>query len=291
MKLLIIEDERQLSDSIVSYLGQEDYLCEQAFTYHDAMMRVGVYEYDCVLLALMLPGGGNGLDILRRIKRTMPQTGIIIVSAKDSLEDKVEGLQTPLAVVCGKLDLLMQEDLTKRQMELVADLYELTMRMGKLNRNLLLLAKIENAQYATTDDVDLMGMLQEAQRLVGTLQGRVTLRVDDRRTDRTATLRANSVLLECLLKNLIVNAMRHSAYGCEVQIELDDERMHITNPAADGKPLDTQKLFHRFSSGDVSDKGNGLGLAIVKAICDFHHWSVEYSFEDGRHGFVVCFKG
>lgn len=92
MKLLIIEDERQLSDSIVSYLGKEDYLCEQTFTFDDAMMRVGVYEYDCILLDLMLPGG-SGLDILRRIKQRHPHTGVIIVSAKDSLDDKVEGLR------------------------------------------------------------------------------------------------------------------------------------------------------------------------------------------------------
>lgn len=92
MKLLIIEDERQLSDSIVSYLGKEDYLCEQAFTFSDAMMRVGVYEYDCILLDLMLPGG-SGLDILRRIRQRTPHTGVIIVSAKGSLDDKVEGLK------------------------------------------------------------------------------------------------------------------------------------------------------------------------------------------------------
>lgn len=92
MKLLIIEDERQLSDSVVSYLSHEDYLCEQAFTYEDALMRVGVYEYDCILLDLMLPGG-TGLDILRRVKQRSPGTGVIIVSAKDSLNDKVEGLR------------------------------------------------------------------------------------------------------------------------------------------------------------------------------------------------------
>lgn len=92
MKLLIIEDEHQLSDSVVSYLGKEDYLCEQAFTYAEGMMRVGVYEYDCILLDLTLPGG-NGLDILRRMKQRSPQTGVIIVSAKDSIDDKVEGLK------------------------------------------------------------------------------------------------------------------------------------------------------------------------------------------------------
>ena len=91
MKLLIVEDEKALSDSIVSYLGHEDYLCEQALTYGDAMMKVGCYEYDCILLDLMLPGG-SGLEVLRRIKKVSPETGVIIIS-KDLLDDKVEGLK------------------------------------------------------------------------------------------------------------------------------------------------------------------------------------------------------
>ncbi len=92
MKLLIIEDERRLSESIVRYLSCEKYLCEQSFTFSDAMMKVEMYEYDCILLDLMLPGG-SGLDILRRIKQISPKTGVIIVSAKDSTDDKVEGLR------------------------------------------------------------------------------------------------------------------------------------------------------------------------------------------------------
>lgn len=92
MKILIIEDERNLSDSIVSYLSGEKYLCEQAFTYEDAKEKVNLYEYDCVLLDLMLPGG-NGLDILRDIRKQRNPVGVIIVSAKDSLDDKVKGLE------------------------------------------------------------------------------------------------------------------------------------------------------------------------------------------------------
>ena len=79
-------------DSIVAYLSSEKYLCEQAFTYDDAKMKVNMYEYDCVLLDLMLPGG-NGLDILRDIRKQRNPVGVIIVSAKDSLGDKVKGLE------------------------------------------------------------------------------------------------------------------------------------------------------------------------------------------------------
>lgn len=92
MKILIIEDEKELSDSIVSYLSSENYLCEQAFTFNDAKMKVNIYEYDCIILDLMLPGG-NGLDILRDIRSKKNPVGVIIVSAKDSLDDKLAGLE------------------------------------------------------------------------------------------------------------------------------------------------------------------------------------------------------
>lgn len=91
MKVLVIEDEKELSDSIVTYLSAENYLCEQAFAYADAKMKVNVYEYDCVLLDLMLPGG-DGLDILCDLRKKRNPVGVIIVSAKDALDDKVRGL-------------------------------------------------------------------------------------------------------------------------------------------------------------------------------------------------------
>ena len=82
MKLLIIEDERGLSDSVVRFLGSEDYLCEQAFTYSEAAERIGMYEYDCILLDLMLPGG-TGIDLLERIKEVSPRTwGIVLAGGK-----------------------------------------------------------------------------------------------------------------------------------------------------------------------------------------------------------------
>lgn len=92
MKLLIIEDEQTLSQNITDYLNSENYICEQAFTYDEAMMKIQLYTYDCILLDLMLPGG-NGLDILQRIKEKDPSVGVIIISAKGALEDKVRGLK------------------------------------------------------------------------------------------------------------------------------------------------------------------------------------------------------
>ena len=92
MKILIIEDEHKLSDSIKTYLEGQHYLCEQAFNFNDAKMRAGSYDYDCVLLDLMLPSG-DGLDILREIRKRRNPEGVIIISAKDSIDDRVTGLE------------------------------------------------------------------------------------------------------------------------------------------------------------------------------------------------------
>lgn len=89
---MIIEDQRSLSDSIRDYLHSQHYLCEQAFDYAQAKLMVGCYKYDCVLLDLMLPGG-NGLDILQSIRSKNNDTGVIIISAKGALDDKLRGLQ------------------------------------------------------------------------------------------------------------------------------------------------------------------------------------------------------
>ena len=91
MKILIVEDERRLSDSIVDYLSSKEYLCEQAFTFDEAMASVSAYDYDCILLDLMLPGG-DGLDILQAIREHRNRAGVIIISAKGSLDDKLKGL-------------------------------------------------------------------------------------------------------------------------------------------------------------------------------------------------------
>lgn len=92
MKILIIEDETELAKSISEYLSGENYLCEFAATFKEAMDKIETYEYDCILLDIMLPDG-NGLTILEELKKQNKQDGVIIISAKNALDDKINGLQ------------------------------------------------------------------------------------------------------------------------------------------------------------------------------------------------------
>ena len=91
MKILLIEDERELAQSIVVYLQKENYLCEAVFNYEDAIEKINLYLYDCIIVDINLPDG-SGLDVIRALKQIKSETGIIIISARNSLDDKVAGL-------------------------------------------------------------------------------------------------------------------------------------------------------------------------------------------------------
>lgn len=91
MKILIVEDEIELLNSIYTFLQKGDFVCETASTFFEAEDRFISYNYDIVILDINLPDG-NGLDLLKQIKKTKPETGVLIVSAKDSLDDKLMGL-------------------------------------------------------------------------------------------------------------------------------------------------------------------------------------------------------
>jgi len=93
MKILIVEDEIELSESIVSYLKSEGYLCEPGYTYDSSIDKISMYAYDIILVDLNLPDG-NGIQIIKKLKEINFKGGIIITSAHDTLDDRIIGLNS-----------------------------------------------------------------------------------------------------------------------------------------------------------------------------------------------------
>ncbi|ATN06932.1 DNA-binding response regulator [Chryseobacterium indologenes] len=92
MKILIVEDEPELKNVVQKFLEAEHFIVEYADTYHAGLEKIISYEYDCILLDIMLPDG-NGIDLLKEIKKMHKKDPVIILSAKDSVDDKVAGLE------------------------------------------------------------------------------------------------------------------------------------------------------------------------------------------------------
>jgi DNA-binding response OmpR family regulator len=92
MKLLIVEDEKELAASIVSYLKNENYTCEVAFNFKEALDKIETSDYECIALDITIPGG-SGMQLLKELKSNKKTDGVIIISAKDSIEDRISGLR------------------------------------------------------------------------------------------------------------------------------------------------------------------------------------------------------
>ncbi|GCB34332.1 hypothetical protein KGMB02408_12770 [Bacteroides faecalis] len=176
--------------------------------------------------------------------------------------------------------------MTKEQAEIVQTLYEVTNRLSRLNRNLLLLTRIDNHQYNQVEQIDAVQTLRDILPLMNKLTEGITVYTD--LEDSSMFIQANQSLLESLINNLIVNAVRHNIKDGNIFISIKERQLIIANTSAEGE-LQEKLLFTRFYRPSEKIKGNGLGLAIAKAICEYHGWSIHYTYRNNMHRFTVFF--
>lgn len=203
---------------------------------------------------------------------------------KDFTENASHELQTPLAIIRQKLDVLMQnKDLTRDQYHIAEDIHKALSRSSRINKNLLLLAKIDNSQFDRSETVRLSLLAGQGIHLLAEhfSQKNIPVRSDIYPEIHT---RGNAGLTEILITNLLMNSIRYTAGGGYVSVTLREGLLQVSNTG--NEPLDRQQLFKRFS-GSASGTGTGLGLAIIKEICLFHKWDIDYRFENSRHIFTI----
>jgi signal transduction histidine kinase len=192
-------------------------------------------------------------------------------------------MMTPLAIINSKLDSLLQtESFTEQQGALLEDIYQATGRLSRLHQSLLLLAKIENNLISDVQEVDLKELIEAKIRQFSELFERDGLKVEVKLSERKVTM--SRYLADILLNNLISNAVRHNMSGGKILIELNAEKLMVSNT---GKKLNIQnRMFDRFSKSATSE-GMGLGLAISKQICNLYDFSIEYGQVENLHIFTI----
>jgi signal transduction histidine kinase len=207
---------------------------------------------------------------------------------KEFTENASHELQTPLAVFQSQLDLLLQDNsLNESQMNVIESLYDVSSRLTRLNKNLLLLSRIDNSQFKETITIDFSQLLERQLTYFKELASNngITLSAN---IQNALEITANKVLLESLINNLISNAIRHNYSGGFIHIEVNGNTFQIGNSGSK-TPLDKEKVFRRFSRTSEERKGNGLGLSIINQICKLHGWEVRYNYKDEIHCFYVNF--
>lgn len=204
---------------------------------------------------------------------------------KEFTENASHELQTPLAILKNKLDLLLQDrDLTEKQYQIAEEMNKALTRSSRINKNLLLLAKINNSQFDKTEIIHLDELLHQSLEIMQEHFEQKNILVN-KQILSSIKVNGNSSLTEVLINNLILNAIRHTPNGGSISVNLTDSLFEVANSGTE--KLNTDLLFKRFSKLSTDNNGSGLGLAIIKEICKFQNWKVHYRFENNLHVFSV----
>ena len=206
---------------------------------------------------------------------------------KTFIENASHELQTPLAVLKSKLDLLLQnKNITSEQAELLTAIDLPLSRITRINKNLLLLAKIENKQFAEVENIELTEVINETLELLSDYTTLKQISVDENFSEKLF-LSCNKTLLEILVNNLLINAIVHNTEQGKIQISFSNKTLTVSNTGKTA--LSNEKLFERFTISSSETANSGLGLAIVKEICNRYNWHIHYTFENNLHSFSVQF--
>lgn len=207
---------------------------------------------------------------------------------KEFTENAAHELQTPLAVFHSKLDMLLQDtSLTEKQATIIQQLYEAISKLSRLNKNLLLLAKIENNQFTEKEKISIANLVNEVLPYFAEQAEEKQIHI---KSDIQQDIHIEAVagLTEILVNNLLLNAISHNIHNGSIHIQIRDNVLSISNTGSD-ESLQAAKLFKRFSKGSANPESNGLGLAIVRKIADVNGWTVNYTYCEKYHTFSVKF--
>lgn len=204
---------------------------------------------------------------------------------KQFIENASHELQTPLAIVRGKVELLAEsEGMTEQQMEQLDEIYATLGRAVKLNKSLLLLSRIENGQYTEMENVSVDEILDELLPDLMDIYEHKQVRLIRKREEQPFIIRCNHSLAQILVSNLVKNSLLHNREGGELQVLTTPTSLVIKNTG--DVPLDGEKLFRRFYHGmDGKKDSTGLGLAIARSIALSSSLKLTYEWQDGMHTF------
>jgi signal transduction histidine kinase len=246
------------------------------------------YEIDKKPLPAPPPAGITEFDLLNIVlNELVNKNHLLFINQKNFIENASHEMQTPLAILQSKLDLLLTtEGLTEEQSTYLQSCYETIERLNHLNKSLLLLSQIENQQFAETDTINLTALIQKVLDQVDEAGRNKGLNIN-LILNQDKLLEGNKTLLEILISNLLTNAVHHTPAGGNIIIYLDDRSFRIENSGLP-LPFDQEKLFSRFPKKNGTRYGVGLGLAIVKEISELHHIRIDYDYKD-KHRFTLNF--
>lgn len=200
---------------------------------------------------------------------------------KEYTENTSHEIQTPLAIIKNKAEMLLQEPLEEYQLNEISKIYEAATRLARLKDGLSLLTKIENNQYVEAQEIDLHEFLSSRLDSFEELMEIKNLKLE---TDLNAhpIININGDLAHILINNLISNAIKHNIDNGWIKIELGQNQLAISN-TGNTLIVEPKVLFERFKRNSDSRESTGLGLSLIKRICDHNNMRIQYLHSNSIH--------
>ncbi|MDQ0109607.1 signal transduction histidine kinase [Chitinophaga terrae (ex Kim and Jung 2007)] len=208
-------------------------------------------------------------------------------AVKEFSENASHELQTPLAVIRSKLDLLSETNIDSTQAALIGDMQNAIEKLSHINRSLLLLTKLENQEFKTNESIKFCRVTKD---VIAMYEDWLTLKeiTLTHSLDKNIPLIIHPTLAEILISNLMSNAIRHNQEKGLIRVELTKKDFCVSNTGLPPQ-IPTQELFKRFKKSNQCNESIGLGLAIVKQICEVNGFAITYQYSKGWHSVRIVF--
>jgi signal transduction histidine kinase len=255
--------------------------------FYDLLEKIKLYDFEKTKIINYQPTDISEFNELgKSVEKMTHKIYHDFVSQKEFNENSSHELQTPVAILKNKLELLIQSpNLQEKEMDLIQEMFDAINRLSLLNKGLILISKIENRQFSDSEIVNLSSVLEKIiSAFEDQLQEKeISVQLD---LNKKTTIRANSILMEILFSNLISNAIKHNYKNGKISIRLHDSIFSIENTGnVLSKPA--ENMFERFQKDGTLENSVGLGLAIVKKICLLEGFEVYYLNEGSIHKITI----
>ncbi len=256
--------------------------------FRDTLARLKSFRVDEGQVATFTPSDILEFEELNRaLERLMARNIEVFRTQKEFTENASHELQTPLAIIQTRLGMLLQsEPITSEQYHLVESANKALARAVRINKDLLLLARIANDQFSSKEEINMGDQIGGIIDLFGHEFDRRSIRLNTK-IDEDAVILSNHFLFTTVIQNLITNALRYCPLNGQVDILLDENRFVISNSGI--KELNKARLFQRFAVLDEDNPSTGIGLALVHTICRENDWDITYTFASDMHAFEIIF--
>ena len=206
---------------------------------------------------------------------------------KEYTENASHELQTPIAVIISKMELLLQSDcMQEKELKTISDAYEASTKLSRLTNTLLLLSKIGNRQFPEVKKIDLTQIINTQLSFLEDVIESKKISVNS--PNKPYLVEMNPYLADILISNLLKNAIRHNHNNGTISITANEKQFTIANS---GERIQgtSDDIFKRFYKSSTSDSSVGLGLAIVQKICEVSGFKAVYSYANNLHNFSIIF--